>query len=280
MHSLCVIISCAVIPLIASLVYLKIVLPPRSWAQNTSGGLLGEAYIRGERDARQYADRAVQEAQQIWDEASSNWENTYDSDALKVEVRRVTEGLYANSGILIGRSTGTVAGANPDEVYNYFISPEGMQLLDETMDPDQVKKYIERYGSPERGSYLDIHESFNPMPPGVTDRYHLVLNGYFLRKRFFFCKSIVHDSIPGSSPYFSFTNQTASDVARVDPRFRAVNTFYFDIQPTLDGTGSVVRMVNYFDFQFGSTLVNWLVAKGFFPGVYQRIGEKFGSATS
>lgn len=273
------IIRCAVIPLVASLFYLKIVLPPQNWAQFTSGDLLGEVYIRDERDARRFSDRAVQEAQRIWDEPSSNWESTHETETLKVEVRRITEGPFAESGVLLGRSTGTVVGANPEEVYKYFISPDGLQLLDPTMDPDEVQKYVERFGSPEKGSYLDIHESVNPMPPSVTDRYHLVLNGYFLRRRFFFCKSIVHDSIPGSSPYFDFGNGTASGAAEAEPRVRAVNTFYFDIQPTTDGKGSVVRMINYSDFRVGSTLMNWLVAKGFFPGVYQRIGEKFGSAT-
>ena len=86
------------------------------------------------------------------------------------------------------------------------------------------------------------------MPPGITDRYHLVLNGYYTKERYFFCKSIVHDSIPGASPYFKFTNETSSQPTKDEHGVRAINTFHFRIQPMPDKKGVIIRMINYTDF--------------------------------
>lgn len=292
-------VSMLVIPALALGVafYRYIICQPRTWAEGTTGHLIGETYVRTEREAFDLAASFVQEGYDIWDEPSSNWMVMHNSSissgvrtsgndgssssSLLVEARRITEGPMAKSNILLARSSGFVAGANADEVYNYFISPSGMQLLDPSMDPDKVQQYIERYNwkGGGKGAHLDIHESFNPMPPGVADRYLVVLNGYRTKDRFFFCKSIVHDSRSGSSVHYDgpkTKNQT------VDPRVRAVNTFYFHISPVDDGRGkgSLVRMVNFADFAIGSTMMNWLIPVGFFPGVYQRLEEKFGSEQS
>jgi hypothetical protein len=265
--------------LLAIFVQYKIILPPTKWCKDTTGGLLGEAYIQSEQDAFQFATQAVEEGYSIWDEPSTNWETMYTNGyKLHVESRRVTSGPFAKSGILLTRAVGTIIGADADVVYDHFITPEGLLLLDPTMDVEEAAKYIERYKKDEK-TYVDIHKSFNAMPPGVTDRYHLVLNGYYTKERYFFCKSIVHDSIPGSSRYFQFGNETASSARQTqtdEHGVRAVNTFHFHIQPTLDKKGSIVRMANYVDFQVGSTLMNWLISKAFFPGVYERIDGMFG----
>lgn len=287
MHRKLIRLSTVLVPVLGTVFYRFIILPPKSWAKGTGGNLLGEVYIRTKQDAYDFADMAVHEGYSLWDEPSSNWQVMHNSSQLSgggqkyhtlvVESRRITEGPMAGSNILLTRSSGTIPGADPDEVYNFFISPEGIQLLDETMDPEKVPKYIERY--PWKGAgkdaRLDVHESFNPMPQGIADRYHIVLNGYRTKERFFFCKSIVHDSRPGSSVYYK--EKDLSTVNANDSRVRAVNTFYFHIKPTEDGSrGSVVRMVNFVDFRMGSTLMNWLIAKAFFPGVYSRIQKKFG----
>lgn len=263
------------VALVSMLVYTKIIHPPTQWAQNTHGSLLGEVYLQSEKDAFDYAKQAVAEGYSIWDEPSSNWELMHstvdDKMSLEVEARRITEGSFATSNILLTRASGTIVGASADALYDYFISTEGLTLLDPSMNVTQASTYIQRFEKSKK-VYLDIHESKNPLPV-ATDRYHLVLNGYYLNDKFFFCKSIVHDC----SPYFTFENATTSaqQQQQQDERVRAVNTFYFHIQPTPNG--SLVRMVNFVDFQMGSTMMNWLTAKGFFPGVYERIQEKFGA---
>ncbi|GFH49972.1 hypothetical protein CTEN210_06448 [Chaetoceros tenuissimus] len=269
------------IPVMISIfVHYKIILPPTKWATNTGGSLLGEEYLQSKQDAFQYAAKAVKEGYSIWNEPSTNWETMYKNieNQLHVESRRITQGPFAKSGILLTRATGTIEGANAEKVYNHFITPEGLLLLDPSMDVKKAAEYIERY-TKDNGTYLDVHKSYNPMPPGITDRYHLVLNGYYTKEKFFFCKSIVHDAIPGSSPYFHFANETESTLNEPindEHGVRAVNTFYFHIEPTLDKKSSIVRMVNFVDFQMGSTPMNWLISKGFFPGVFERMEEMFG----
>jgi len=271
----------AMLPLLVAIfVRYKIIIPPTKWCKETKGGLLGEEYIQSKQDAFKYASKAVEEGYSIWDEPSTNWETMHkDGDKLHVESRRITEGPFATSGILVTRATGTIIGADADEIYDHFITPEGLLLLDPTMDVEEAARYIERY-TKDNKTYVDVHKSFNAMPPGVTDRYHLVLNGYYTKERYFFCKSIVHDSIPGASPYFEFANETSSTNPIQDEHgVRAVNTFHFHIQPTQDKKGVVVRMINYVDFQVGSTMMNWLISKAFFPGVYERIEAMFGGAS-
>lgn len=160
----------------------------------------------------------------------------------------------------------------------YLIGPDGIQILDETMDLEKVNESIETYEWKGFGkdARLDVHESFNAMPPGVKDRYFIVLNGYYTKERFFFCKSIVHDSRPGSTPYYETAdNQDLREANTKDDRVRAYNTFYFQMSPTEDRTGTVVRMVNYADFMMGSTIMNWMICKAFYPGIYERLRAKF-----
>jgi len=292
--------------LLSGIFYRAVVVPPRVWGEGTSGGLLAEARIRSKEDALDFADKAVREAFGLWAEPSSNWQimhnssfsnnnsssSSSSSNTLVVEARRITRGPYSASGILLGRSRGEVVGADPDEVYNFFASPDGMKLLDESMDVEMAAKYIKRYdwregegsGGGRDGTRLDVHESFNPMPWIVADRYHVVLNGYRTGDRFFLCKSIVHDSRPGSSVYFTDDGGGAPAAKAMpddDGRVRAVTTFYFHISPLFNESdktiGSIIRMINFADFQMGSTLMNWLICRGFFPGVYRRIVDRFGS---
>ena len=271
----------SIILVLAYLFQTKIVDPPQRWAKDTTGNLIGEVYIQTKDDALQFANEAIAEGFQIWDEPSSNFEvmhnSTTSSEKLLVEARRITRGPFQSSNILLTRSTGVIVGADPDAIYNHLISPEGIQILDETMDPAKVPKYIERYDWDGFGkdARLDVHESFNAMPPGVKDRYHVVLNGYYTKERYFFCKSIVHDSKPGSSPYYLTEDDAILEANNKDDRIRAINTFYFHIAPTKDSRGTVVRMINYADFIMGSTVMNWLIAKAFYPGVYGRLKSKF-----
>lgn len=264
--------------LMAIFVRYKIIIPPTKWCKETYGSLLGEEYIKSKQDAFKFARRAVEEGYSMWEEPSSNWETMYKdgNNDIHVESRRITEGPFATSGILVTRATGTIIGADANAVYDHFITPQGLLLLDPTMDVEEAARYIERY-TKDNKTYVDVHKSFNAMPPGVTDRYHLVLNGYYTKERYFFCKSIVHDSIPGASSYFEFTN--ATQPTNDEHGVRAVNTFHFHIKPAQDKKGVIVRMINYADFQVGSTMMNWLIPKAFFPGVYERIGAMFGESS-
>eukprot|EP00574_Skeletonema_japonicum_P009226 CAMPEP_0201720890 /NCGR_PEP_ID=MMETSP0593-20130828/5720_1 /ASSEMBLY_ACC=CAM_ASM_000672 /TAXON_ID=267983 /ORGANISM="Skeletonema japonicum, Strain CCMP2506" /LENGTH=284 /DNA_ID=CAMNT_0048211603 /DNA_START=152 /DNA_END=1006 /DNA_ORIENTATION=+ len=275
----------SLLPLVVAVFVYCVVTPPTRWCKQTRGGLLGEEYIQSKQDAFNFARRVVDEGYSIWDEPSTNWETMFKAadNKLHVESRRITEGPFATSGIFVTRATGTITGADADAVYGHFITPEGLLLLDPTMDVVEAARYIERY-TKDKETYVDVHKSFNAMPPGVTDRYLLVLNGYYKKDRYFFCKSIIHDSIPGASPYFIFANETSSALpvpatTRDEHGERAVNTFHFHIQPTQDKKGAIVRMVNYVDFQVRSTMMNWLISKAFFPGVYDRIEAMFGKAS-
>ena len=85
--------------------------------------------------------------------------------------------------------------------------------------------------------------------------------------------------LPGASPYFKFTNETSSQPTKDEHGARTINTFHFHIKPTPDKKGVIIRMINYTDFQVGPTMMNWLIAKAFFPGVYERIRAMFGDNT-
>ena len=255
------------VPTVFAALYGMVVIPPRRWAKHTSGGLIGERRIENSKDAHQLAKEVVAEAFALWDER--NWEVMHNASNLVVEARRITEGPFKTSGILLHRADGVVEGANPDELFRFLTSVEGLLLLDPALDPAEAAKYMERYDWKGRGSRLDVHESFTrDVPPGMKERYYITLNGYDYSDRFFFCKSIVHDARPGSSPYYE-----AGPVATEDPRVRAVNTFYFRMTPTRGGTR--VQMINYADVMMGSTLMNWKVGKLFFPSVYDKLRERF-----
>ena len=74
----------------------------------------------------------------MWEKSSSNWETMY-KDASKLYI------AFATSGILVTRATGTIIGADADAIYDHFITPKGLLLLDPTMDVEEAGKYIERY---------------------------------------------------------------------------------------------------------------------------------------
>jgi len=277
--------------LFAVLFYAFIIRPPTRWARGTQGGLIGEVYIRDVNDAHRHAAQYVEEANAIWSEPSSNWEITHGSNTkngasnnLITEVRRITEGPFLNSGILLTRSDGIVEGAtDPSEVFDFLTSIEGLKMLDPSMDPEEANKHIESYAwkGHGRGSHLDVHESFiRAVPPGMEERYHIVLNGYDKQNNFFFCKSIIHDGKPGSSAYFSDIDGKvpAAALKTEDPRVRAVSTFYFRMTPTEDKKSTRVQMVNFADAQMGSTMINWILGKAFFPGVYDGLQKRFASA--
>lgn len=261
------------IPVLLASLYAAINIPPTQWAKGTKGGLIGEILVHNRNDAHLHASAFVEEAFAIWSEPASNWEVTHDASDLVVEIRRITSGPFAASGIHLTRANGVVPNANPDEVYDFLTSEEGLLMLDPNMDPDEIANNIETYPwkGHGKGSHLDVHESFmHAVPPMMEERYYIVLNGYDIKDRFFFCKSIVHDARPGSSIYYE-----GVAVETDDPRVRALNTFYFRMTPTEDGTGTMVQMINYVDLRMGSTMMNWLLGKAFYPGVFGGLKEKF-----
>ena len=267
-----------VLPALAVLFYRTIVLPPQQWAKHTSGGLLGEVHIKDSKDAHKLADDSKAEAFLMWEEPSSNWELMHNETYLRVEVRRITEGPFNTSGLLLSRSEGIVNNVTPDELYRFLTTPIGLQLLDPNLDLDEAAKYIERYDWEGHGkdARLDVHESFNRVVlPGMSERYYIVLNGYDYHQRFFFCKSIIHDSKPGSSPYYE-----GSPMPTTDPRVRALNTFYFQMMDAPSGQGTLVRMVNYADLRIGSTMINWMTAKVFYPDLYSKLNAKWSDDSS
>ena len=68
-------VSMLVIPTLAMgfAFYRYIICQPRTWADGTTGNLIGEVYVRTERDALDFAASFVQEGYKMWDEPSSNW---------------------------------------------------------------------------------------------------------------------------------------------------------------------------------------------------------------
>ena len=70
-----------------------------------------------EKDATTFAKQAIQEGYSIWEEPSDNWETMYSATTvtspsmvqnLTVESRRITEGPYSTSNILLTRASGII----------------------------------------------------------------------------------------------------------------------------------------------------------------------------
>jgi hypothetical protein len=277
--------------LVASTVaFVAFLLAPLSWAPNTTGGLLGEAPIRSLADAYSYADTAVQEALDIWSEPQSNWQvltltNDTDTDtssslSLVVEGRRITEGPFATSGVLLTRANGILPANNrysADEVFAFLTSIEGFLVIDPFSDPDDFSKYVERYPGWREGpnasvnAKLEVADAALHLPPPMSERRFVVLNAMDPTSRIFVSKSVLHKDRPGASVFFDKDDDEFSEHSEDGGRMvRVINTFAVQIHPLESGRLSV-QMINFIaDGIIHSSFVNW-VDYAFFPGLFGRL---------
>uniref|UniRef100_A0A7S4N7E0 START domain-containing protein n=1 Tax=Odontella aurita TaxID=265563 RepID=A0A7S4N7E0_9STRA len=306
-----------------------LVLSPQWWAPGTSGHLIGESLIDSASDAVSYAERGIEEAFWLWDEPSSNWEVVHRSggddgdEALVVEARRITEGPFADSGVLLTRAEGalnvdTLLGSagngtqslTADEVFAFITSPDGFAVIDPISDPEEFSKYVERYdgwkGHQRRGKgrkrgrgkpRLEVADAYVHLPPPLSERLFVVLNAIDPKTRVFVSKSVLHRDRPGSSVYFSESQEgenasvTDSDEeAKAEAvahgpshdgieRVRALNTFAVSVEEQVPSPKEAagprlltVRIINFADVGLvHSSVSNWLSCVGFIPGIFDRL---------
>ena len=121
------------VSVIGSMMLAAFIQQPVSWAQQTSGDLLGEELLDTPEAARTYADQAVAEFQRLWAEPRLNWQvmqhPSRSKQALAVECRHVTEGPFNTSLIHLGRAEGIVRGVTAQEAYDFMTSPEGLAMM-------------------------------------------------------------------------------------------------------------------------------------------------------
>jgi hypothetical protein len=275
----------------STVAFVAVLLAPLSWAPNTTGGLLGEAPIRSLADAHSYADTAVQEALDIWSEPQSNWQvltltndtdttstDTSSSLSLVVEGRRITEGPFASSGVLLTRANGILPannGYSADDVFRFLTSVEGFVVIDPFSDPDDFSKYVERYPGWREGpnAKLEVADAALHLPPPMSERRFVVLNAMDPTSRIFVSKSVLHKDRPGASVFFDKDDdefpKPSEDGGRV---VRVINSFAVQVHPLENGRLSV-QMINFIaDGMIHSSFVNW-VDYAFFPGLFGRLND-------
>lgn len=287
-------------------VILAIVLSPLSWAKNTpGGGLIGERLISSRQDAFHYAEDGLAEASRIWEEDSNDWEmmqnNTSDNgDSLLVEARRITEGPFSSSRILLTRARAIIDVSavgqgehTADSIFQFLVSPEGFAVIDPVTNPEEFSKYVERFNgwrkSDSKGvSRLEVADAFVHLGKQFAERIFVVLNAIDAKERVFISKSVLHKDRPGASVYHSGVDN--EDVITKPhlledgtEQVRALNTFGVRVNnadsANIGDKKILVEMINWADVQFhsstkiNSSLSNWINCKIFLGGLFDRLKE-------
>ncbi|CAB9504915.1 expressed unknown protein [Seminavis robusta] len=261
-------VSALVAPLAGVLVAL-----PSTWAPGTVGGLLGEEMLDTHQKAKDYADRSIQEALQIWAESTTNWQVMLDMNEphnnMTLEARRITEGPFSKSGVLLTRQVGRVPGVSAQDLYDFLISPEGFAVIDPMSDPVDFDKYIERIPNWRRGGRLEVGESYVPSSSFSNELLFVVLNTFLPAERLFVSKSILHPSRPGHSIFYDGDRVAAGENGN---RTRVINTYALQVSDSADGVAEV-KIIGYIDgFPAWDFLINYLTCKigpsEFFPRLH------------
>eukprot|EP00567_Pseudictyota_dubia_P011939 CAMPEP_0197457600 /NCGR_PEP_ID=MMETSP1175-20131217/46501_1 /TAXON_ID=1003142 /ORGANISM="Triceratium dubium, Strain CCMP147" /LENGTH=294 /DNA_ID=CAMNT_0042992005 /DNA_START=37 /DNA_END=918 /DNA_ORIENTATION=- len=255
----------------SSAILLAMLLAPCLWASGTSGGLIGEVVIDSSESARSYAYSAIDEALAIWEEPRSNWEvvqrtpKSQDRVGLLVEARRITEGPFASSGVMLTRAEGVLrlgGRRTADEVFHFLASPEGRTIIDPDCDPDDYATKLESIsgwpkGRKKRGATQGRLEVAEIKTQG---REFVVLNAIHPTQRIFLSKSVLHSDRPGASRYYQEDSETKENSFSKQGN-RAVNTFAVELFPFTEDNGKDairVRMINYVDMMPPhSSFTNW-----------------------
>lgn len=256
-----------------------VVVRPRLWGLETHGTLLGEALILDETTATTFAEAMRAEAMALWDE--QEWRVVEKDETMMIEARRVDDGDFKNSGILLTRLTATVKNTTADALIRFLATPKGFALIDPTSDPADFEKYLARFASKD-WHRLEVAEATADLGGFATMQF-VVLNAIDFNQHLFCSKSIAHPKVFGASRYNSLGLPIAND--------RALNTFAVhaiqqqqqhhhkkssDDDPRGGGRRPVedvviLKSINFVDLGISPTLVNWIACKSFFQGFLTRL---------
>jgi len=224
----------------------------------------GEQFIT---DAPAFAELMMAEANRIW--TSDSWKLESKAHGVIVESKPVA-GPFEHTGIFVMRSAGIV-NADPQETFNYLVSPEGYAILDPVSNPeDHQHPPLEKY-SWRVGCRLEAAVSTAKIP-FLPRREFVVLNAIIPDERIFVSKSILHPKRPGASKFYCM------DAQHQDPGFssirRAVNTMALKCEKVSNGTTKLL-CINYADMGIGSA--PWIynfINRRFFAPIYKRLEQK------
>ncbi len=241
-----------------SLVLIILFCLPNVLIGQSSEHIIGEERVG---DGVDFAARMMAEAEGMW--SSTDWKKERIRQGVLVESKPVS-GVFESAGIKIMRSEGLVH-ASQTEVFEFLVSPAGFAILDPTSDPtDHLKPVLQSYPWKDQAR-LEAATSKTKIPytPGFE---FVVLNAIDYTTCTFVSKSIIHDSMPGGSPY-SQENQVEGGIPR------AVNTFAVKVLPVSE-TESKLLLINF--VHMGPKGGAWIydqVNKGFFAPVYRRLNK-------
>jgi len=264
--------------------------------------LIGEELVMDAKSAADLASRMHAEAEQILNrEGTHQWHlSQNDTNGFLVESIGIDEGSFKESGILLSRARFLLHSLQPDSlperegvmkiqnngercasgIFTLLTSVEGYKIIDPHSDPSDFDKYLEQFPPWIEGADQKL-EAARAVVPDLT-REFCVLNAIDHDTRIFASKSIMHRTMPGSSPYC----KEEGPPGPASNWTRALNTFAVRVTPEdtdqnklRPGTPCgpvVVEMLNYIDLDFylGATFTNWINVKILFQGIAQRLRDR------
>lgn len=220
----------------------KFVTPPETYANeplstSTHEHLIGEEMVKDDASASELADRCIAEAERLF-ASEEGWTKVLEEDGIFVETKDVS-GPYLKSGVRVVRGLGAIK-ADADDFYNFQVSREGFQSIDEYLENHRNVDRHEWVTQPQYENMKDYELMTNRVEwayPTQT-REFVALDIIDRPRKILISKSALHPDRPGGSRY-----QTDVPLDETD-YVRAVQYYASKVEPLPDGT-CLLRMVTW-----------------------------------
>lgn len=216
-------------------------------------------------EATAYADRCCEEAYRLFD-SQEGWQKEFEKEDIYVESKLV-HGPYAKSEVRVVRGIGAID-ASADDFYNFQVSREGFQSIDEYLvNHRNVQRYKWDSQPADKVAEEDYHLMMNRVEwryPGKS-REFVALDVVDKSRRLLISKSALHPARPGGSKY--------QDDVPLDEReyVRAVQYYAANVEPISD-TRCMLTMVTWGEMcdSYSSFWVNQFNAHVFITPKFDR----------
>ncbi|CAM9822855.1 unnamed protein product [Ectocarpus sp. 8 AP-2014] len=220
----------------------KYVNPPEAYVDqplstSTSEHLIGEEMVKDDATASALADKCILEAERLF-ASDEGWTKVLEDDGIFVETKDVA-GPYLKSGVRVVRGLGAI-NADCDDFYNFQVSREGFQSIDEYLENHRNVERHEWITQPQYENMKDYELMTNRVEwayPTQT-REFVALDIIDRPRKILISKSALHPDRPGGSRY-----QTDVPLDETD-YVRAVQYYASKVEPLPDGK-CLLRMVTW-----------------------------------
>jgi hypothetical protein len=247
----------------------KYVTSKSEWADTpdstpTTEMLIGEEMVTDDKSASELADRCIAEAKRLFS-SEEGWTAVLEEDGIFVEHKDI-HGPYLKSNVRVVRGVGEID-ANPDDLYNFQVSREGFQAIDEYL---QHHRNVEMHKWITRPDYKE-GEDYELMTNRVEWKYPTKIREFVAldiidrKEKILISKSSLHPNRPGGSRY--------QDAVPLDEKefVRAVQYYASKVEVLPNGK-SLLRMVTWGEMcdDYSSFWVNLFNAHVFITPKFDR----------